>query len=96
MINTGETVEWVVPVDGMLRPDALVALVENPIVRILSSLDPQTDPAGWDSGLLYPGQTFQHTFITPGDYTYSDGLGHTGTITVIADKIYLHLPFVIK
>ena len=41
---------------------------------------------GWDSGNLNPGQTFSHTFDTPGTYKYfcipHEMAGMTGTIVV--------------
>jgi plastocyanin len=40
----------------------------------------------WDSGTIDPGQTFQHTFDTPGTYKYfcipHEAAGMVGTITV--------------
>jgi plastocyanin len=46
-------------------------------------------PAGaqaWDSGILNGGQTFTHTFTTPGTYKYfcipHEALGMLATITV--------------
>jgi plastocyanin len=40
----------------------------------------------WDSGTLNPGQTFSHTFDTPGTYKYfctpHEAAGMVGTITV--------------
>ncbi len=37
-------------------------------------------PAGaapWDSGILYPGQTWSYTFHTPGEYLYFSQYGQT-------------------
>lgn len=40
----------------------------------------------WDSGVLYPGQTWLYTFQTPGEYLYfsqyADGPSLTGTVKV--------------
>ncbi|TMQ32320.1 MAG: hypothetical protein E6K70_19165 [Planctomycetota bacterium] len=40
----------------------------------------------WDSGQLNGGQSFSHTFDTPGDYTYfcipHESLGMVGRVTV--------------
>jgi plastocyanin len=40
----------------------------------------------WDSGNIDPGQTFQHTFDTPGTYKYfctpHEAAGMVGTVTV--------------
>jgi len=50
---------------------------------------PTTLPSGaqpWDSGDIYPGQTWSHTFETAGAYVYVDRYavanGMVGTVTV--------------
>lgn len=43
----------------------------------------------FDSGLIAPGETFEHTFTVVGDYKYfcrpHEMMGHLGTLTVVAE-----------
>ena len=73
---------WNSVIDGVLPPDEIMALFEDPLLRLLSDLDPLTNVKGWDSGMLSPGQTYTRRFTSPGTYTYTDGYGHTGKINV--------------
>jgi plastocyanin len=45
-----------------------------------------TGAEAWDSGMIAPGQTFQHTFEAPGTYHYfcipHEATGMVGTVTV--------------
>jgi len=54
----------------------------NPLLRVLSLLNPLTNPLGWDSGLMPPGQSYLRKFDKLGTYLYSDGAGHTGQVIV--------------
>ena len=56
----------------------------------------QANPAGWDGGMVYPGQSYRRTFYVPGTYIYTDGQGHTATITVLPDIQNIYLPMIIR
>jgi hypothetical protein len=89
-ITVGDTVEWVSELSGIATPEEIIAWLENPVIRLLSDLDPLSSTLGWDGGMLAPGHIFQRQFTRPGTYTYTDGLGHTGTVVVLV-KLYLPL-----
>jgi parallel beta-helix repeat protein len=89
-ITVGDTVEWVAEVDGTLPPQQRMAWLDNPMLRLLSDLDPLSNTLGWDGGMLAPGHIFRRQFSWPGTYTYTDGAGHTGTVVVTA-RVYLPL-----
>ena len=52
--------------------------------RTADPLDPLTNPLGFDGGMLRPGQAYRRSFPTSGEYAYTDGAGHSGTIVVEA------------
>ena len=81
-IPRGTTVTWQSELSGVLPLDQIVELIQSPIQRALSSLNPESGKQSWDSGMLVPGRTYTRRFTIPGTYTYSDGDGHTGSITV--------------
>lgn len=99
-VNTGETVEWVYQADESTGSGQIVEEIENPIVRLLSSLDPLANGLGFDSGMLIPNQTYRRTFTTPGTYTYtySNDLGRSGTIVVLegGTRKTVYLPVIKK
>lgn len=83
-----------IPVDGRItwlsamEEDAtaqnLADLNENPVSQPRSNvLDPFLSVLGFDGGTLRPGETYTRVFPTCGEYTYSDGRGHIGTIKVV-------------
>lgn len=88
-IPVGASVKWV-PVlrDGASATD-LATLNATPTSqpRTSSPLEPLTNPLGFDGGMLKPGQEFRRPFTTVGEYIYSDGLGHTGTIKVTSAAV---------
>lgn len=95
-INAGDSVEWVYLADESNGNAQILKEIENPIVRLLSSLDPLANVLGFDSGMLIPNQVYRRTFTTPGTYTYSNGLGRTGTIIVqgAGKPTTLYLPLI--
>jgi hypothetical protein len=50
---------------------------------------------GFDSGMLTPGKSYYRQFTEVGVYTYTDGYGHVGTITVGSGQS-IFLPFISK
>lgn len=95
-VPVGATVEWHLPWDNMALPQTQFALLENPILHLLSARNPLSDTLGFDGGMLAPGRVYRRQFTTPGTYTYSDGLGHTATIVVSAAEKKLYLPLVTR
>jgi plastocyanin len=65
VIPQGATVVWqnqaIYPQTVTFDPGKLAAQTET---KIAKEIQP------WDSGILYPGQTFSYTFQTAGDYPY--------------------------
>jgi plastocyanin len=90
-INPGETIEWVSTLGASPTLSDLAEKTANPVLRILSSLDPLINILGFDGGRLAPGETFKRQFTREGIYTYSDGAGHTGQVVVGNISIYLPL-----
>jgi hypothetical protein len=88
-IQPGETVEWIAEMDPELAPDTRILHIQDPVIRLLSGLNPLFNVRGWDGGMLTPGSVFRRVFDQPGRYTYSDGLGHTGMVVVGNPGIYL-------
>ncbi len=88
-VSAGSAVEWVAAPDLPLHADEMIALLENPALRLLSDLDPLNFTDGWDGGMIAPGQIFRRHFTRPGAYNYSDGDGHTGQVIVTPYQIYL-------
>jgi len=87
-VKVGDTVEWLAEVDGLLPPAERMTLLDEPVLRLLSDLDPLGFTLGWDGGRLAPGEIYRRQFNAPGAYTYTDGAGHTGQVIVLA-PIYL-------
>jgi plastocyanin len=80
-IKVGTTVRW----------ENVASVVHTSTDDASKAPDPKDAalPSGaqpWDSGLLQPGQTFEHTFTVPGAYTYfclpHASAGMIGQITV--------------
>jgi len=68
-IKVGETIRWIneSPLPHTTTGDP----EKNPVKKThpdYGQLPPDAEP--WDSGLLNPGQSFAHTFTTPGEYNY--------------------------
>jgi plastocyanin len=81
-IPVGDSVEWFSTLSGG-DVEGLLQYTRNPVLRPLSDLDPQSNILGWDGGMLVPGQTYRRQFNQAGNYSYSDGAGHTGTVIVL-------------
>lgn len=80
-IKAGQTVEWKNAGRSAQTVTADPTMASNKShVALPSSAQP------WDSGPLNAGKTYQHTFKTPGDYTYFtvtfERAGRTGHVTV--------------
>lgn len=90
-IPQGGSVTWQASVDTLTTADALSALMTNPAARLLSALNPLTDPAGWDSGMLAPGGGYSRSFTQPGAYTYTDGFGHSGQV-IVSSQSLIYIP----
>ena len=55
-----------------------------------------SDTAGWNSGDLATGESFSHTFATPGRYDYHcnyHSLSMLATVIVVKPQIYLPILF---
>ena len=95
----GEAIEWWVPLDGLLRPEGLILLYNNPVMRTLSDLGPINYTGAWDGGMMTPGHCYRRQFDQPGTFTYTDGLGHSGVIIVEGGEVEmfnLFLPTVLR
>jgi hypothetical protein len=93
-VPAGGTVEWLTEMIPNISTESRRLYTENPIIRLLSDLDPLTSTMGWDGGMSAPGQIFQRRFDQNGVYFYSDGLGHIGKVYVGHLKLYL--PLILK
>lgn len=94
-IKLGQTVEWRYLVDESSGAGEFMKEIENPLSRLVSSLDPLADVLGFDSGMLIPDQTYRRQFNELGTYTYSDGRGHTGIIHV-QELFQVFLPLLMR
>lgn len=84
-IRVGETVTWVN--DSVLPHTATGDPAQNPVATSHPEYVQLPDGAApWGSALLQPGESFQHTFDSPGEYHYicipHVLSGMRGTITV--------------
>ena len=92
IIPVGGQVRWNIVQGPQEDSASLLADAANPLIRLVSSPDAITSSDGWDSGRLYPGQSYTHQFNQPGVYTYTDSAGHTAIIRVTNTKpIFLPL-----
>lgn len=87
----GETAEWQAESVPNISTVTRQIYTTDPVLRLLSVLDPHQSVAGWDGGMLAPGAVFRREFIEPGVYAYSDGLGYTGWVVVGGQSLYLPL-----
>jgi hypothetical protein len=87
-------VEWSAEMIPNITTETRKLHTENPVIRLLSDLDPLTSTFGWDGGMMAPGQIFQRRFDQVGEYFYSDGLGNSAKISVGPLKLYL--PLILK
>ena len=81
-IPVGARVRWEITQSFQEDSTSLLADAVNPLLRLVSNPDPFASLDGWDSGRLYPGQSYTRQFNHPGDYTYTDSAGHTALIRV--------------
>jgi len=96
-ITAGQTVEWLYLPDESIGPERVLEELETPIVRLQSTLDPLSDPLGFDSGMLAPYKVYRHRFTTPGTYSYTNGRGYSATIIVEpGTDTYFYLPLIFK
>jgi hypothetical protein len=93
-VPIGGTLEWLTEMIPNITPESRRLYTENPIIRLLSDLDPMANTFGWDGGMLAPGQIFQRRFDQEGEYLYSDGLGHIAKVVV--GQVKLYLPLILK
>ncbi len=84
-VDAGAIVEWRSFSGAELSDEEISAHLNSPKMRILSSLDPLEEPAGFDSGVVSLGASFRHRFDTPGVYAYSTGLGPSGAVVVAGE-----------
>jgi hypothetical protein len=92
-VGVGDSVEWVSTLPANTTLDELARYRENPVLRLLSDLDPLSNVLGWDGGELAPGSVYRRQFTRAGTYTYTDGAGHGGQVIVTA---HVYLPLVVK
>ena len=90
-LRVGQSVEWFSTLVEDSPGTDWITYTEDPILHLISSLNPIINPLGWDSGRLIPGQAYRRQFNQPGTYTYVDLNGHTGTVIV---ETALFLPLV--
>ena len=75
VIPLGATVVWqnqaIYPVTVTCDPSKVKSVSTNDVAATSAAYVKLPQGASpWDSGTLYPGQTWEHTFKTPGDYLY--------------------------
>lgn len=93
-IPAGGSITWVSALDVEASAQDLADLNENPLSQPRSNvLDPLLSVRGFDGGTLRPGEVYKRVFPTGGEYTYSDGYGHVGTIKV---EQHVYLPLLLK
>jgi hypothetical protein len=88
-VKPGDTVEWSAEMIPNISPESRRLYTENPVLRLLSALDPLSDTLGFDSGMIAPGQSYRRRFDEKGVSFYDDGLGHTGRVMVGIVPVYL-------
>lgn len=92
-IPVGASVEW--SSEAPAADEDLIDAWRNPVLRVMSTLDPLANTQGWDSGVLAPANTYRRQFSHPGAYAYADGAGHSGMVIVEgSENTSLYLPFV--
>jgi hypothetical protein len=89
-VDAGSSVEWVSTLPADTTIDELARYRENPVLRLLSDLDPLADVRGWDGGVLSPGSVYRRQFTFAGTYGYTDGAGHSGQV-IVTGRVYLPL-----
>ncbi|HNT22879.1 MAG TPA: right-handed parallel beta-helix repeat-containing protein [Anaerolineales bacterium] len=94
-IPAGSRVVWNAVLWEGVNVDDWSRALENPLLRLGSLIDPLAYGWGWDSGMLSPGQSYSRLFTRPGIYTYTDGYGHQGEITVVSNYRMV-LPIVMR
>lgn len=86
-VQPGALVEWTATLPATASAGDVLAQSQNPTLHAVvkdrngTAID-STNPAGFDSGMLTPGQAFRRQFALAGVYAYDDGAGHVGHIVV--------------
>lgn len=94
-IGVGDVVQWAVEVDPLLTLEEQMNLIDNPLLRPLSTgaFDPLLSKLGFDGGVMISGNIYHRLFNQVGIYIYSDGAGHTGIVNV---RERIMLPIVLR
>lgn len=88
-VCAGQTIRWTnnEPSD-VPRPAKHTVTTDPKLARDKKNAGVPEGADVFDSGLLAPGDTFEHTFTVEGDYKYfcrpHELMGHLGTIKVVA------------
>ena len=82
MVKRGDSVTWRNQSDSMVH----TATADAVEVRDPANVHLPHGAAAWHSGPIAPGQSWSHTFATPGEYRYvcvpHELVGMVGTVTV--------------
>jgi hypothetical protein len=90
LVPPGSIVKWLAVQGAQEEMSDLITAQTDPVLQLVSNPDPFTSIAGWDSGRLIPGESYQYRFGATGTYTYTDSIGHTAIIRVgVENKVYL-------
>ncbi len=82
VVKLGESVTW------RNQSGSMVHTVTTDAAKVLDPANVHLPRGGaaWDSGSIAPGQSWSHTFATPGEYRYCclphELVGMVGTVTV--------------
>ena len=90
-VTAGSAVQWLSRVRDTDTITDVVRWTDNPILRVLSALDPLQDSRGFDAGYLIPGMGYRRQFRWAGEYPYTDAAGHTGKVVVLAPETCIPL-----
>jgi hypothetical protein len=90
-VPAGSSVEWISTLNATATITDLEHLIANPLIHLLSALNPFVDPLSFDGGMLAPGQVYRRLFTVPGTYFYTDGNGHTAQVVVTNYQVYVPL-----
>ncbi len=85
MVKGGTIVEWIATGGDSATPAQVLAWQADPVIHILSDIDPDGNIRGFDSGMLTPLTFYRYRFDAPGTYAYSysaDNPELKGTIIV--------------
>jgi hypothetical protein len=91
VVPSGSAVAWAAEMIPNIRPESRRQYTDDPVLRLLSALNPLTSTLGWDGGMMAPGQIYVRRMNAAGSYSYNDGLGHVGLVIVADHSVYLPL-----